>query len=479
MILLYIFLSLLGLAALLLIICLVRAALMKPTPAKITRITKQADERDLAYGERLGRMVACETISRRDDPFLEKFLRHHQVLEELFPLLHARCERHTLGGSLLFRWPGKGEGQPILLMSHQDVVEATGEWQHPPFCGEVIDGQVWGRGTVDTKGNLFCIMQAAEELMESGFVPPCDVYIAASDDEEISGGGAPETVEFLKSRNVRLRMVLDEGGAIMEKPIGGLNGTYGLVGVLEKGYSDVRLAAKSSGGHASTPGKNTPLVRLGKLMSHIEKKNPYTARLNPTVREMLRRFAPNMDFPLKVVLGNLWLFGPILPTLLAAISPMSAAMVRTTIAFTTAGGSDGLNVLPQEAFVTANIRSIPHQDMDVSLALLTSIAEKYDVETQVLEARAACPVVSHQSGSFKLVEDVMARVYPGVGVSPYVMTGGTDARHYTDICDDVLRFAPLYINADQLNSVHGLDEHIDCAALGLGVDFFKTLIESV
>jgi carboxypeptidase PM20D1 len=71
----------------------------------------------------------------------------------------------------------------------------------------------------------------------------------------------------------------------------------------------------------------------------------------------------------------------------------------------------------------------------------------------------------------------MADVYPGVGVTPYVMTGGTDARNYTGICDNVLRFAPLYINGQQLKSVHGLDENIDCASLGMGVEFFKRLIE--
>ncbi len=477
--LLFILLGLLALILLLLLVCVVRAWLLKPTPAKTASIQKQPDERDFSYAERLGSMIRCETISSRDDPGREKFYALHKTLEELFPHLHVACEKHDFSGSLLFKWPSAGKAAPILLMSHQDVVEAGGSWQHPPFSGEVVDGKVWGRGTVDTKGNLFCMMQAVEELITEGFAPACDVYISGSCTEEILGygGGAADVVAWLEENGVRLRFLLDEGGMIMADPIGGLHGTYGMVGVLEKGYGDLKFIAKSGGGHASAPGKNTPLARLGKFMARVEKKSPFTAKLNPTVAEMFQRFAPNMDFGLKLVMANLWLFGSILPGLLSGISPVAAAMVETTIAFTTAKGSDGLNVLPQEAYITGNLRFIPHQDKDESVRIISELAREYDIDTEILQAHAACPVVSHESEGFRLVEQVMAEVYPGVGVSPYVMTGSTDARCYTKICDNALRFAPLYINKQQFESIHGLNENIDAAALGLGVDFFRRVIE--
>ena len=127
-----------------------------------------------------------------------------------------------------------------------------------------------------------------------------------------------------------------------------------------QGYGDLRFIAKGKGGHASAPGKNTPLVRLGQFMASVEKKDPFQSRFNPTVLEMFRRLTPNMNFGMKLVFANLWLFKPLLIKLMPLISPPGAAMLHTTIAFTMAKGADGLNVLPQEAYVTANPVSYTH-----------------------------------------------------------------------------------------------------------------------
>ena len=458
-------------------VCLGRALAAKPTAAANAKIELKNDDRAAVYGEKLARMVRCETISSRDHMDLTKFEKFHCVLAELFPNVHASCEKHVFDGSLLFKWAGRGEADPIILMSHQDVVEAGGKWEHGPFSGDIDEtGRVWGRGTVDTKASLLCIFTALEELMESGFVPAGDVYIASSCTEEISGPGAPATVAYLKEQGVKPSLVLDEGGMILEAPIAGVKGLYAMVGVVEKGYADVKFTARSGGGHASAPGRNTPLVRLGRFMADIEDHPPFQRQLSPTMEEMFRRLAPNMGFGLKAVLTNLWLFKPVLLKVLPAINASAGAMTQTTLAFTTAKGSDGLNVLPQEAYVTGNMRLIQHQAGPESFEAVRRIAEKYNIETEVLYEDAPCPVVGYESKQFRLIEEITAKVYPGVQVSPYVMTGGTDAKFYKDICPNCIRFAPLYIDRQQYGSVHGLNENIFQSALPYGVDFYKGVI---
>lgn len=459
-------------------ICVIRALLARPTAACNARVELINDERSAAYGQKLSQMIRCETISKRGESYPEKFEAFHQVLRDVFPNVRARCEWIDLDGSLLIKWAGKGKADPIVLMSHQDVVEASGKWEHPPFSGHIDEtGRVWGRGTVDTKGSLFCIFTAMEELIASGYEPDGDVYIASSCTEEISGDGAPATVRWLKNHGVQPSLVLDEGGMVLEAPIAGVNGLYAMVGVVEKGYADVKFTARSNGGHASAPGRDTPLVRLGKFMVEAEKHPPFRSELSPTMEEMLRRLAPNMSFAMRLVLCNLWLFRPLLVRLLPAISPAVGAMLHTTLAFTTAKGSDGLNVLPQEAYVTGNMRLIHHQPNAESIAAVSKIAAKYNIETSVIYQDTPCPVVDYNSRQFHLIEEIASRIYPGVQVSPYVMTGGTDAKFYKEICPNCIRFAPLYIDQQQYGSVHGLNENIHQGALPYAVDFYKQVIQ--
>ena len=107
----------------------------------------------------------------------------------------------------------------------------------------------------------------------------------------------------------------------------------------------------------------------------------------------------------------------------------------------------------------------------------SNIAKKYDLETEIIYSDDPCPVVDYTSNVFKLIEEVAEDVYPGLGVSPYCMTGGTDAKYYTKICDNCIRFAPIYINGQQYGSIHGLNENVNQGALPKAVDFYKAVIK--
>jgi len=164
----------LGILILLFLIAVIRTLCIKP---KTTYYEYSTDEeRNAAYAEKLSRMIQCETVSYRgvEDP--EKFRGFHKVLEELFPLVFANLEKIDIDGNLLMKWKGKDSSlDPIIMISHQDVVPAEGEWTYPPFSGTIADGKVWGRGTGDIKCGVFSFYQAVEELLKEGYVPKCDV----------------------------------------------------------------------------------------------------------------------------------------------------------------------------------------------------------------------------------------------------------------------------------------------------------------
>ena len=460
----------------LLIVALVRTVMMGSKVSEYK--APPADDKALYYAAKLSKMVQCDTVSHDGVHDREYFLRFHKVLEELFPLVHEHLEKTEIDGSLLYYWRGKSQEKPIVLMSHQDVVPAEGEWEHPPFSGDIADGKVWGRGSSDTKCSVMGFFQAVEELLAEGYVPPEDIYLSSSCTEEWSGDGCPKLVAHLKEKGVRPYLVCDEGGGIITDPVAGIPGNFAMVGVFEKGKADVLFFAKSSGGHASAPPSHSPVARLSAFVNEIETKHPFRRKMLPEVQSMFETLAPYAGFGLKFVFGNMWLFKPVLLRVMPMISAQAGAMLQTTIAFTMLRGSDAYNVLPQEASLGANMRFIPHEGMEESLAVTRKIAEKHGLSMKVLRAVDFSRTTDIKSEAFLHFTKIIQKTFPGLPVSPYVMTGATDSRFYEEICDHVVRFAPVIYGPEQMKGMHGINENIEYNCLTGCVSFYKNLIQS-
>lgn len=467
-------LAVLVILILLLLIAVIRTLLMtrKVSAYKAPRQEEEA----LRLAEKLSKMVQYDTTSHAGVVELEKYRGFHKVLEELFPLVHQHLEKTELDGNLLYYWEGKSSEKPILLMSHQDVVPAEGTWIHEPFSGDIADGKVWGRGTADTKCTVMAFFEAVEQLLKEGVVPPTDVYLASSCTEEWAGDGAPKIVAELQRRGVKLFLLCDEGGAIITNPIGGVPGNFAMVGVFEKGKADVKFIARSTGGHASAPGKATPIARLAAFVDHVEKRSPFQKKLLPEVAAMFSTLAPYASFGMRLFLGNLWLFAPLLKVILPKVSAQAGAMLKTTIAFTMQSGSDAYNVIPQEATLGANMRFIPHQGEKESLKIMEELAGKYGLEMEVVHSNDYSKPVDIHGNGYHLIEKVIEQTFPGLASSPYVMTGATDAQFYQPVCDNCIRFAPVIYGPEQMRGMHGLNENIEYDCLPGAVQFYRNLI---
>ena len=468
----------LALVALVIVICAVNTVRVGSKSTGDAPELSVDSDRVQRYASALSHMIQCNTVTNNDDN--TAIYQFHQVLQQEFPLIFSQLEVHDIdNGALLIRWPGsRGNKLPILMMAHQDVVPATGDWKYPPFSGHIDEeGNIWGRGAVDTKGSLCAILCSVEELLQEGYVPENDVYIASSKNEEKFGSGAPATVDYLKQQGVRLSLVIDEGGAIVNGPLPGLKGNFAMIGLMEKGNGTLKFVAKSNGGHASTPVDNTPIARLAKFVAHVDNKHPLKRTMTRPVEQMFTALAPYMTGAMKCIVANLWLFRGLFVKILAKASPTAGAMLGTTCAFTMCKGSDADNVVPAKAELIANVRYMLNQPAAQANQLLKQLAAKYDVQMQVVKQVDCSAVADVNSDGYHMVEQALKAVFPDCGYAPYIMLQGSDSRHYEAVCDCVLKFAPLIITAQQLASIHGVNENLNSVSLARAVGFYKQLIQ--
>jgi carboxypeptidase PM20D1 len=368
-------------------------------------------------------------------------------------------------------------------MAHQDVVPiepGTEEnWSHRPFGGEVAGGYIWGRGAMDDKGSLVAILEAVETLLARGFRPKRTVYLVFGHDEEVGGeAGAAAVAEVLKGRGVEPFFVLDEGGAIADGFLPGLDRPIATVGVAEKGSASVEIAVEVEGGHSSVPPRQTAIGILSRAIVRLE-ENPLPGGIRGPFRDMLLTVGREMPFSRRLVLANLWLFGPLAEHQLSRV-PAADSMMRTSTAVTIVEGGVKANVLPSKATAVVNFRIAPGDTVESVLDHVRRVVA--DPRVKVVEAREtreASPVSPTDSDGYRLIERTIRRIVPEAIVAPYLLPGGTDSRHFTELTPDVYRFGAMQVTGDDLRRAHGTNERLAVDVLARMVAFYLQLLLSV
>ncbi|MGI5173061.1 M20/M25/M40 family metallo-hydrolase [Treponema sp. OMZ 840] len=404
----------------------------------------------------------------------------HAELKRLYPAVFKAYERIKVGRyPLILHRKGQDASSAIVLAAHQDVVPAphTG-WKYEPFGGIIAEGCIWGRGALDDTGSLCAIMEACESLEAEGFIPAVDIYLCFSHNEETMGWGAAAIVAELEKRGVKPLFVLDEGGAVVEKPLPLMTGKAAMIGITEKGVADIRFCAESTGGHASTPPFKSPLGRLGAFAASVEKRPPFKARVSSALCRMLCALSRRMSFPLSLLFRFPRFFAPLIRTVFKASGGSARALVQTSCAFTMAQGSDAVNVLPGRAFFTANLRIAGGDTVEGVLAALQKRAKRFGIKAELIRGHKAS-AESELNRGWNLLCNALGKEFPDTPAVPYIMLAASDARHYCKICPAVYRFSPFEMNKAQRDSVHGINEHIEIANFERGIRFYRELIRSL
>ncbi len=468
------------LAALVIFLCviIIRTIKFKPIempPAKEDTVLLN-EEKIIAD---MSDMIRCKTVSNRDPKLVDykEFHKFQILLEERFPNIYEKCAFYKIGKTgLLYHLPGKSAEKPSVCMAHYDVVPVEEDgWTKPAFDAIIEDNVLWGRGTLDTKGTLCGVTEALEQLLEEGYVPENDLYLAFSGEEEIDGNSCKEIVAYLEENGVKPAFVLDEGGAVVENAFPGVKDEAAMIGIGEKGFVNLNFSMNSSGGHASTPPKHTILGYLSKALWEIE-SHPFKCQLTKPVAEMFDTLGRHSNFLFRMIFANLWCFKPLLGLYGNLVGGEINAMMRTTVATTRFEGSKAYNVIPPKASFGINMRLLGNDTVASVQEYLKSVIKNDKIQLELVTGMEPSPYSETNCEEWEKLKSIVHDTWPNAVISPYLMMACSDSRHYCRISNHVYRFSAMKLSKEERAMIHGNDERVPIPTLLKTVEFYIRLL---
>lgn len=365
-------------------------------------------------------------------------------------------------GNLVARIRGSGRARPLLLMAHSDVVSVERDkWTRDPFGGELVNGRVWGRGAVDTKGLVACELGVMLLLRRLGLPLERDLIFAVFADEEAGGQFGACWMWQHRRELIDAEYAINEGGG-MALELGGRR--FYLCQTGEKGAARLRLTARGEPGHASMPIPNTAMQHAARAILTLS-THTFPTVLTPTVIRLLRELGQALGKPvhdqIEAVLADpTWERLAALP-LGPAERRLLYAMTRNTAVPTIVHGGHRINVIPSEVVVEVDGRILPGQDPEVFAAEVQRLVGP-NVEVE-LTSRGRGLEAEPDSPLFRTICETMAELDPGARVVPYLVPGGTDAKCLPGI--KVYGFMPMRDHPEEFDLAHAHDERISVSTL--------------
>ena len=343
----------------------------------------------------------------------------------------------------------KPGGKPLLISHHMDVVQAVAaDWRFDPYSGEVADGYVYGRGSLDDKGMGIMELMTMLLLKRHNVALTRDVVMLATCDEEI---GSPMGARWMVEEHfddLDPAFVLDEGGE-------GLSGFFSAgdsfqITVNEKRMCRIRLVARAEPGHASMPWRDAATHRLVRA-AHTVLEEGAEDRDTPPVAEMIKRLG-----------------GEVARREIAA-QRASMPLLHDTISLTMLEGGYKINVIPERAEMSFDCRLLPDTDPRAFVSNIEQLVNDPGVGVEVIDWPDAAPFTAPWEGGLFEALDAACRTYrPDAVVTPTICVGGTDSRFFRQRGVPAYGLVPGMFTAEDLKGFHGLDERLSVDNLLLG-----------
>jgi acetylornithine deacetylase/succinyl-diaminopimelate desuccinylase-like protein len=383
--------------------------------------------------------------------------------------LYARIPERA---NLVSRIPGRGNGPSLLFLSHTDVVLADpSEWAADPFGGELRDGEVWGRGALDMKGQVAASAVAIASLARDGFEPAGDLIFAATADEEVGAGFGAQWLCETHPDAVRCDFVINEGSGDRVE-LGGK--PFYLCAVSEKMSAPFVLRVFGRSGHASMPSiADNALVKAAPLITALGTYRP-ERHLIPEVEALIETVGGERPTSADEVLDQARAVSPLLAELVEPLLSM-------TLSPTMASASQKRNVVPALCAITVDSRLLPGMTPADQQEVVRTLLGEGDYELELLQAHGGTRSPM-DTPLWRAVESWVESVDPGARPAPICVAGFTDSHWFREAFGSVAYgfFPARVMNIETAaRLIHSADERVPVEDLELGVSFLRHAAQTI
>ncbi len=382
---------------------------------------------------------------------------------------------YALGrANLCARLKGDGSLRPLVLLNHLDVVKAEPmNWKTPPFSGEILNGEIYGRGALDMKDEgllqaMVMVVAAREHLPLKR-----DLIFLSTSDEEVGDSGSAWLLEKHPELVGGAEFLITEGGSNLIHQ--GDATIYG-IGVAEKAPYWIRMTARGRGGHGSIPLADSAPNRLVRAMKRvIEWQTPI--RLLPSVEEFFRQIAATQKEPRASQFRNVReaLRDPAFLNFLTQDENYNY-LLRDTVSLTVFKGAPQTNVIPDTAYCELDVRLLPEGDPADFLSRLRAVVADDRVELEPISRFRRPNSSSTDTSLYRTIRDVVHEYDPQALVAPVLNSGYTESQMYRPLGIICYGFIPIEITPELEATQHAANERVPVEQIRRGLKMFYEVV---
>lgn len=379
--------------------------------------------------------------------------------------------------SICARISGTGKEEPLILLNHIDVVLAEKEqWSFDPFGGEIKDGYIHGRGTLDMKGQGIVELLTFLKIARNKEKPNRDIVFLAVADEEAGGEKGAEYLLKNHAEEFKAGLVLNEGGYGIhdftpDRPVM-------FISTAEKAPNWLKISCQGPPGHGSVPHDENALERLIQGLNRLTAmENPII--ITPVITEYFKKLVSIWNFLKPYIKDNKeeTLIQCLTESGLAGV-PQISAMIRNTISINVISAGSKTNVIPSTAEAEVDVRLLPGQDSEKFIdAVRAQIAdESIKVEFITCNKALSSPI---ETEDFAIIEKTLQKNFPDAIIVPSVLFGSSDSRFFREKGINAYGVMPILAAMADFKSVHGIDEKISEANMIRATEVYLDIVKAL